>query len=311
MIKSMLSIAKLSGIALKPKPTIWFLIFAGILSVGCIGLVNPLGPVDTPVAGNNPAHVPPTTTSTPIASTVTTPFPKYALQPTATRHSTPAPTATLAPTPNPTRPPLSIDEESLVEIARGTADRPQVALTFDAGASSKPTLPILSTLRAYGIRCTMFVTGEWAERNPDLLRQIIADGHELGNHSYSHPEFTKLSDQEIKEELRRTEQTVQRITGHTTKPFFRPPFGSRNNRVLRAAAEAGYRTVYWSLDSGDWVAGAVPGSVVQKVLRGIHNGSIVVSHLGSQVTAEVLDEIIDGIHSKGLTMVPISQIAAP
>lgn len=291
---------------MKPPFTILFTLTVSLFLIGCIGVVEPL-PSKSPVPRL------PTTVPTRESAKTPTAVPQNPLPPTPTRTPIPTHEPTTVPTAEPSLPkvPIKIDSEAPGEIARGNPNRPQVALTFDAGASAEPVPKILATLRAHKLRCTFFITGEWAEKNPDLLRQIVADGHELGNHSYSHPDFTKLSEQQMVEELNRTELIVQRITGHSTKPFFRPPFGSRNGRVIRIVAEAGYRTVYWTLDSGDWVTGAVPSSVLQRVVNGVQSGSIVVSHMGSQATADVLDDIVKGIQSKGFSIVPISQIVAP
>jgi peptidoglycan/xylan/chitin deacetylase (PgdA/CDA1 family) len=129
------------------------------------------------------------------------------------------------------------------EIARGNPERLQVALTFDAGASAAYTPAILATLREQGVRVTIFLTGSFAERNPELVKQMVADGHELANHTYTHPDLTQMSDAAIRRELRRTEEVVQEISGATTKPYFRPPYGARDNRVRQVAAEEGYRTI--------------------------------------------------------------------
>lgn len=194
------------------------------------------------------------------------------------------------------------------EVSRGKASRQEIALTFDAGAGSAPTSKILAVLAKYNVRVTVFLTGRWVEENPELVRQIIADGHELGNHSYSHPDFTKLTEAEIKGELEKTEAIVQRLTGRTTIPFFRPPFGSYDARVREIVAKEGYHTIYWTLDSTDWREEATRSTVRDRILNYAASGSIVVSHLGSQVTAEALEEVIVGLRGKGFRLVTLSQI---
>ncbi|MBI2910216.1 MAG: polysaccharide deacetylase family protein [Chloroflexi bacterium] len=285
-----------------------------LLSIVCLflsacAIAAQATPTPTPAPSTATAtatRVPPTATTAPTATKAPTATPR---PPTAT--PTLAPTLVPTKPPAAAKPPVAVGGAAIAEIARGNTARPQVALTFDAGASSRPTPKILDTLRAHKLRVTLFITGDYAQKNPELLRQMAADGHELANHSYSHPDFVNLSDQQIQEELRRTEDTVQKITGSTTKPFFRAPFGSRNARTNRVIAEAGYRSIYWTLDSGDWVEGAIPSNVRQKVVAGVSNGSIVVNHLGSEATAEILDEIINGIQNKGFSIVPVSQLIAP
>jgi peptidoglycan/xylan/chitin deacetylase (PgdA/CDA1 family) len=119
-------------------------------------------------------------------------------------------------------------------VVAGPGDSAQVALTFDAGAGDEHAEEILDILRAASVRATMFLTGQWVEDNPLLVRRIVADGHELANHSYSHPDFTELSAEGMLAELDSAEWAAWRIAGTSTYPFFRPPYGARNAHVLDA-----------------------------------------------------------------------------
>ncbi|MFH1140864.1 MAG: polysaccharide deacetylase family protein, partial [Chloroflexota bacterium] len=210
--------------------------------------------------------------------------------------------------PTPTTQPLSA---VLGGIWRGPSGNSQVALTFDAGASAKPTPKILAVLKAHGVQTTMFITGQWARENPDLLRQMIADGHELGNHSYSHPYLSKMTRRDIEDELERARRQVEAITGTSMAPYFRPPFGEQTKDIIDMASSLGYTTVYWTLDSGDWLEGATSASVKRRVLDGVSDGAIVVMHLGSQATAEALEDILKALSEKGLLPVSLSQLLAP
>lgn len=194
------------------------------------------------------------------------------------------------------------------EIARGDSSRRHIALTFDAGASAEPLAKILAALRQANIRTTFFLTGNWAKANPDAVRQIVAAGHELANHSVSHPDFTGISDSEIIAELQTTEQIVQEIAGRSTLPYFRPPYGARDRRVLAAAWSAGFRSVYWTIDSGDWREDATVDGVVTTILTNAVNGAIVVEHVGSPQSAEGLPRIIAGLRENGFEIVPLSTI---
>jgi peptidoglycan/xylan/chitin deacetylase (PgdA/CDA1 family) len=185
-----------------------------------------------------------------------------------------------------------------------------VALTFDAGASAEPLPKILAALQQSGIHCTFFLTGNWAKDNPDAVKAIVAGGHELGNHSVTHTDFTTLGDAQIVDELQTTERIVHEIAGRTTKPFFRPPYGARDRRVLAAAWSAGYRAVYWTIDSGDWLEDATVDRVVNKILVNAVNGAVVVEHVGSAQTAEGLPRIIAGLRQKGYEIVPLSQVVS-
>ena len=123
-------------------------------------------------------------------------------------------------------------------VHKGTTPKPRVALTFDVEMGDISFL--LEVLRQREVQATFFVTGGWARSHPDMLRQIVADGHELANHSNSHPDFRRLHDDQIAYELAETERVVQELTGATTRPFFRPPFGGYDERVLRAVIREGY-----------------------------------------------------------------------
>ena len=194
------------------------------------------------------------------------------------------------------------------ELEQGDKSKKQIALTFDAGASSEPTTAILDALKAANVRSTMFLTGQWIQDNPALLRRIVSDAHEIANHTMTHPDLRTLTDTQIGEQLQSTARLYKDHTGLDMAPYFRPPFGSRDTRVWQAAWRAGYRSVYWTLDSGDWTEDATPEGVRQKVVAGAQNGSIVVMHLGSVHTPKVLPQIITALRAAGYTLVKVSEI---
>jgi peptidoglycan/xylan/chitin deacetylase (PgdA/CDA1 family) len=199
--------------------------------------------------------------------------------------------------------------EDWSEIERGDAATGMVALTFDAGAESGTAAPqVLEILREHGVHATFFLSGRWVEKYPDLAQQVLADGHEIANHSYTHPDLTTLSDDQIVFELDYTDQVVSDIMGTHTRPYFRPPFGARNRRVLDVAAASGFRSVYWTLDSGDWLPRATAGAVADKVLRYAQPGDIVVEHVASDATAEALPTILDEFAQRGWRVGTVSQV---
>ncbi|GIW06179.1 MAG: hypothetical protein KatS3mg060_0984 [Dehalococcoidia bacterium] len=238
--------------------------------------------------------------------------------PVATATLSPAPTPTIAPTlvpptttPTPEAARLRLPPpEGAPEIVRGDIASSKVALTFDAGAGARHTPAILDALKAANLKVTMFLTGQWAERYPELTKRIGADGHELANHSYSHPEFTKLSSPAMIAEIQRTEELVVGLTGKSTKPWFRPPFGNRDARVLAVIGSQGYYSVYWTLDSGDWRTDYSNADVLNIVSNRAAGGSIVVQHLDSPQTAAVLPQIIQRLQARGLSIVTLSHLFA-
>jgi peptidoglycan/xylan/chitin deacetylase (PgdA/CDA1 family) len=200
-----------------------------------------------------------------------------------------------------------------VLIERGRDDKPWVALTLDAGAGAEPVPDILEALRERNIRITFFLTGAWMEENPALVRQIVADGHELANHSLNHPDFRQLEDAQIIEELAETERIAQAISGTTTRPLFRPPFGSYDQRVLRILIEQGYLPIYWTLDSLDSVGQPkTPEFLFERVtgtLTGDElHGAIILAHCGSAATAAALPDILDHFAEMGLEMHTVSEV---
>jgi peptidoglycan/xylan/chitin deacetylase (PgdA/CDA1 family) len=192
-----------------------------------------------------------------------------------------------------------------------SASSNRIALTFDAGASPAPTPSILKTLKSAGLHVTFFVTGKWCEQNPELVKEIAADGHEIGNHTYSHPDLRKLSDEAIVQQLSKADELITRLTGKSSKPLFRPPFGGRDKRVLSIAGEQGYTSVYWSLDSLDaFKKGITSQQIEDRILGRIQGGDIVLMHCGSAPTAAQLPDLISKLQQRGYEIVKASELMA-
>jgi len=221
---------------------------------------------------------------------------------------TPVPTATSAPGGASTR------------IDHGPRGTNRVALTFDMGGRVEPALDIMNYLVANNVRATIFMTGAMAEnQNTDAGRQVLAiiDDHpdlfELGNHSYSHPDFRDLTDAQIADELARTEAAVANHTSARMPPLFRPPYGGVDADVLRAVGAKGYAyTVMWDVDTIDWRppedGGPSASAMVTKVLNNAQGGSIVIMHLGGYNTFEALPGIVEGLRAKGLELVRVGEM---
>lgn len=197
------------------------------------------------------------------------------------------------------------------EVVRGGAERPAVALTLDGGAIAAYTSEMLATLREHDVRITIFITGQFAERHPELVLEMIADGHEIGNHSYAHPDFTTLSDDVIRAELLRTENIIEEVAGVTTKPWFRFPYGARNYHVREVVARAGYQSIYWTIDTIDWREDATPDLIMQRIRERLGNGVIILAHLGSRHTLVALPDILTEIEEEGYRIVTITELLYP
>ena len=127
-------------------------------------------------------------------------------------------------------------------VSRATTSDKVVALTFDFGSDAGNLSRILQILADKGVKSTFFATGEAATNNPAAVRSVVTQGHEIGNHSYSHPYFTKLTSAQMADELARASTAIRNATGQAPKPYFRPPYGDYNAAVLQAVGNAGYPT---------------------------------------------------------------------
>ena len=134
--------------------------------------------------------------------------------------------------------PVSADE-----VSHGDPASPRIALAINVGAGYTPAVSMLDTLRDRDLRTTFFVMGWWAERNPDILARIAADGHEIASHGHSVFDLTRVSDAAVVEDLEAADSAIAAVTGHTTRPLWSASAGYRDARVLRLAASLGYRPI--------------------------------------------------------------------
>ncbi|HLI28148.1 MAG TPA: polysaccharide deacetylase family protein [Chloroflexota bacterium] len=198
------------------------------------------------------------------------------------------------------------------EVVRGDPAVPRLSLVINVGAGYTPATDMLDTLRERGVRTTFFVLGWWAERHPELLARIAADGHEIASHGHSVFDLTRVSDAEVIADLERADAAISAVTGRTTRPLWSPSAGARDERVRQLAASLGYRPIYWTVDSGDWRADATADGVRRRVLEGASNGAIIVLHFDSPTTvattAAVLGDLIDALRARGFELVPITEL---
>ncbi|MCA1032096.1 LysM peptidoglycan-binding domain-containing protein [Bacillus timonensis] len=192
-------------------------------------------------------------------------------------------------------------------LKEGNSSRKQVALTFDAGSSIEG-IKILDVLRKHQIKCTFFLTGQWVEKYPQYAKQIVNDGHQISNHSYSHPSFPSLSYNAMLQEVKKAEEAIIKTTGINPRPLFRFPFGSSNTESLKAVGEAGYQySIHWTIDTLDWKQ---PESDVIKsrIINNVENGGIVLMHVGGINTPKAVDETIPILKARGYELVTVSEI---
>jgi peptidoglycan/xylan/chitin deacetylase (PgdA/CDA1 family) len=192
--------------------------------------------------------------------------------------------------------------------SKGSTSSKMVAFTFDDGDPLSDIAPVLSILKANGIKATFFFTGEMAAKYPDSIRAIYNGGHEIGNHSYYHTDFTTLSYSGMQNELSRTDNVISGIIGKTTKPLFRPSYGSYNSAVLQAAGDAGYtKTIMWTIDSQDY-NGLSAGQIYTRVINNVTPGAIILMHTGDNNSVYALQDIINTLRSWGYGFTTVSGI---
>jgi peptidoglycan/xylan/chitin deacetylase (PgdA/CDA1 family) len=167
------------------------------------------------------------------------------------------------------------------EVLQGDPSQPSLALVYNVGAGFEPAPEMLQTLAERDQRVTFFVMGWWAERHPDLLRQIADAGHEIASHGHSIFDLTQASDAEVRADLERADTAMSAVTQRSTRPLWSPSAGYRDARVRALAAELGYRPILWTIDSADWTLEATPESVYSHIINGAANGAIIVCHFDS------------------------------
>lgn len=181
-----------------------------------------------------------------------------------------------------------------------------LAISFDAAWGSEYTRTILDILDEYGIKTTFFVVKFWVEEHPEMAREIVNRGHEIGNHSATHPEMGGLSPAAIEEEMMSTHNAIKEVTGFEAK-LFRPPFGHYSAKMLESIARLGYYAIQWDVDSLDWKERGAE-EIISRVGDKAEKGSIVLFHNNAKYITTALPRVLDAFRERNLKVVPISQL---
>ena len=196
--------------------------------------------------------------------------------------------------------------DRLVPIYRVETQEKKVAISFDAAWGSDITPKLLETLKKHSIKTTFFLVKFWMDKYPDMPRRIAKEGHEIGNHSATHPNMGSLSKQEIIKEMTDTHNKIKELTGQKAT-LFRPPFGDYSNTLITTCNESGYHVIQWDVDSLDW-KDLSASAIYDRVIGQIKPGSIVLFHNNGKHTGEALEPIIKELHNRGYKIVPISEL---
>jgi len=191
-------------------------------------------------------------------------------------------------------------------ITKGPPDGNRIALTFDDGPTPGVTDRILDELQRYGLQATFFMIGERIAAAPDLALRVLAEGHEVGNHTFTHPKLTTLSDRQFEAEIRATEEIMAKVLNHRAG-WFRPPYGELRQNQAHLLARKSLGIVLWSVDSEDW---SQPGEaqIAGKILDQTKPGSIILCHDKGPQTANALRETLDRLLERDFQFATLSTL---
>ena len=184
----------------------------------------------------------------------------------------------------------------------------KIALSFDAAWGAEDFYRIMDTLAAHNVKVTFFMTGGWVDQNPDCVKYLVEQGHDLGNHSEHHYDMTTISQTEKEREITAVGEKVKALTGYEMF-LFRPPYGAYDNDTIKTISSLGYYPIQWSVDSLDWKEYGAQ-SVIDTVCnhKALGPGAIILCHNGAKYTADALDTLLTNLENQGYTFVPISEL---
>lgn len=194
----------------------------------------------------------------------------------------------------------------LLPIYNVQTDEKKVAFTMNCAWNADDIDKILETLKNNEVKITFFMVGDWIDKFPDATKKINDAGHEIASHSNTHPHVNNLSYEENIKEIEESNKKIENITGKKTN-IYRPPYGEYNDNVIKAATDKGYYSIQWNLDTLDYT-GVTGEEMWNRLDEKIKPGDIILSHNGTKHTANSLEMLIKKIKSKGLEIVPISEL---
>jgi peptidoglycan-N-acetylglucosamine deacetylase len=196
-----------------------------------------------------------------------------------------------------------------VTFSEVNVDGPYIAMTFDDGPHATNTAKLLDMVAKRHIKLTFFVLGQCVQENPAVLQREVAEGHEIGNHSWSHPNLAKLSDEAVRSQLRRTDDLIVKTAGVKPK-LMRPPYGELTRRQrIWANHDFNYKVILWDVDPLDWKRPG-PSIVASRIISGARPGSIILSHDIHPPTIEAMPQVFDALLAKGFKFVTVSELLA-
>ena len=201
---------------------------------------------------------------------------------------------------------LPMRDRALPVYAVGREDS-EIALTIDAAWDADKTPFILDTLDKFNVKATFFLCGVWVKQYPEYVKEISKRGHEIGNHSLTHPHMSRLDAIAIQMELSDLDDMLEELTGKRST-LFRAPYGEYNDTVIRAAHEAGYEVIQWSRDTVDWKKDRSAQTILDGVLKKLQSGDIILCHNNGFKIETYLPVLLETAQQKGFRFVTVSEL---
>ncbi|RDY24408.1 polysaccharide deacetylase [Romboutsia maritimum] len=200
----------------------------------------------------------------------------------------------------------SIQDDTKMPIHKVDTDEKKIALTFDVAWGTENINDIMGILEKHNIKATFFLVGSWVDDNKELVKKIHDAGHEIGNHSNTHANMTKLSDEDITNEIQTTSEKISNIIGEKIN-LYRPPFGEIDNTSMEICQALDYKVIKWDVDSLDW-KDIGPNHVIERVVKNTQPGSIILFHANVSNVKNYLESIISQFEKDGYKMVKVSDL---
>ena len=194
----------------------------------------------------------------------------------------------------------------LIPIYNVKTDEKKIAVSFDAAWGNEETQALIDILKEYNVKTTFFVVGAWVDKYPESVKALTAAGHEVCNHSNTHPHMPKLSQTDMEKQIVSCNEKIKSVTG-VAPLLFRPPYGDYNNAVVKTVRDLGMYPIQWDVDSLDW-KDPTPQQIAERVTSKVKPGSIVLFHNGAKNTPAALPTVLKTLQSQGYSIVPVSQL---
>ena len=203
------------------------------------------------------------------------------------------------------KPKIHLEDLAPAPIYKGNPEKPMVSFIINVAWGNEYLSDMLATLKQHHVYATFFLEGRWAQKYPELAQMIADAGHEVGNHSFTHPDMKNLSSVQIQQEIAKTNGVIKATTGSNPK-WFAPPSGSFKDEVVKIASNEDMGTIMWSVDTIDWQK-PTPDVLIQRVMSKVHNGAIILMH-PTEATSQSLEQLIIQIKNKKLQINTVSNL---